>query len=319
MPNVLAAEGAGEALHLEGMSSEQVAAVLLVLGLPLAGFLLTALVGRRMGERPWIISVTAILAATAIASVLALGALTGPEPVRLGFTLYTWIPAGDFTVEAGFLFDNLTAVMLIVVTWIGALVHVYSIGYMAHDPGKWRFFAYLNLFMFSMLLLILADSYLVIFAAWELVGLSSYLLIGFWYQRRAPALASKKAFLVNRVADQGFLIGILGVFLLTGTRRRPRLLRALRVGRPAGAQRRGLPALRGRGRQVGAVPLPRLAARRHGGPHARLRAHPRGHHGQRRRLLHRAYVAALRHRARRRSSSSPPSASSRPSWRRRSR
>jgi NADH-quinone oxidoreductase subunit L len=217
VPNVLAAEGAGEALHLEAMSGEQTAAVLLVLGLPLAGFLLTALVGRRLGERPWIIAVAAILGATAIATVLAFGALTGPEAARLGFTLYTWIPAGDLQVEAGFLVDNLTAVMLIVVTWIGALVHVYSIGYMAHDPGKWRFFAYLNLFMFSMLLLVLADSYLVIFAAWELVGLSSYLLIGFWYTRRAPALASKKAFLVNRVADQGFLIGILGVFLLTGT------------------------------------------------------------------------------------------------------
>jgi NADH-quinone oxidoreductase subunit L len=217
VPEVFTAEAAGETLHLEGMSGEQAAAVLLVLGLPLAGFLLTALLGRRMGERPWIIAVTAILAATAVASVLALGALTAAEPVRLGFTLYTWIPAGDLQVEAGFLFDNLTAVMLIVVTWIGALVHVYSIGYMAHDSGKWRFFAYLNLFMFSMLLLVLADSYLVIFAAWELVGLSSYLLIGFWYQRRAPALASKKAFLVNRVADQGFLVGIMGIFLLTGT------------------------------------------------------------------------------------------------------
>ena len=125
--------------------------------------------------------------------------------------------SGDLQVEFGILFDNLTAVMLIVVTWIGSLVHVYSIGYMAHDPGKWRFFAYLNLFMFSMLLLVLADGYLVIFAAWELVGLSSYLLIGFWYRRRAPALASKKAFLVNRVADQSFLVGIMGVFLLTGT------------------------------------------------------------------------------------------------------
>ena len=88
---------------------------------------------------------------------------------------------------------------------------------MSHDPGRWRFFAYLNLFMFSMLLLVLADGYLVLFGAWELVGLSSYLLIGFWYTRRAPALASKKAFLVNRVADQGFLIGIIGVFLITGT------------------------------------------------------------------------------------------------------
>jgi NADH-quinone oxidoreductase subunit L len=214
---IFGAEAAEEALHLGEASSEQAVALLAVLALPLAGFLLTGLLGRRMGGRPWLIAVTAILAATAIASVLALGALVGPEPIRIGFTVYTWIPVGDLQVEFGILFDNLTAVMLIVVTWIGALVHVYSIGYMAHDPGKWRFFAYLNLFMFSMLLLVLADGYLVIFAAWELVGLSSYLLIGFWYRRRAPALASKKAFLVNRVADQSFIVGIMGVFLLTGT------------------------------------------------------------------------------------------------------
>ncbi len=214
---IFGAEAAEEALHLGGASSEQAMALLAVLALPLAGFLLTGLLGRRMGGRPWLIAVTAILAATAIASVLALGALVGPEPIRIGFTVYTWIPVGDLQVEFGILFDNLTAVMLIVVTWIGSLVHVYSIGYMAHDPGKWRFFAYLNLFMFSMLLLVLADGYLVIFAAWELVGLSSYLLIGFWYRRRAPALASKKAFLVNRVADQSFIVGIMGVFLLTGT------------------------------------------------------------------------------------------------------
>ena len=217
MTGILNAEAAEEALHLTQATSEQAAAILAVLALPLGGFLLTGLLGRRLGERSWVIAIAAILAATAIASVLALGALLGDEPVSLGFTLYTWIPAGDLQAEVGFLFDNLTAVMLIVVTWIGALVHVYSIGYMAHDPGRWRFFAYLNLFMFSMLLLVLADGYMVIFAAWELVGLCSYLLIGFWYKRRAPALASKKAFLVNRVADQGFLVGIIGVFLLTGT------------------------------------------------------------------------------------------------------
>ena len=97
--------------------------------------------------------------------------------------------------------------MLIVVTTVGMLVHVYSIGYMAHDPGRWRFFAYLNLFMFSMLLLVLADNFLLLFAAWELVGLSSYLLIGFWYRRRTAALAAKKAFLVNRVGDLGFALG----------------------------------------------------------------------------------------------------------------
>ena len=97
------------------------------------------------------------------------------------------------------------------VTTIGMLVHVYSIGYMGHDPGCWRFFAYLNLFMFSMLLLVLADSLLVVFAAWELVGLSSYLLIGFWYRKRSAALAAKKAFLVNRVGDVGFALGIMAI------------------------------------------------------------------------------------------------------------
>ena len=211
------AEGAERALELQPASSEQVALILLVLALPFAGFLLTGLVGRRMGKQPWLIAVVAILAATGLATILAFGALLGDEPARVGFTLYTWIPAGALQVEVGFLFDNLTALLLIVVTWIGSLVHIYSIGYMAHDPSRWRFFAYLNLFMFSMLLLVMTDSFLVLFGAWELVGLSSYLLIGFWYKRRAPALASKKAFLVNRVADHGFLIGIMGVFLLTGT------------------------------------------------------------------------------------------------------
>jgi len=138
--------------------------VLLVLALPLAGFLLTGLFGRRMGGRPWIIAIAAVLVATAVATLLAVEAFTSEEPIRYGFSLYTWIPAGKLQVEFGFLFDNLTAVMLIVVTWIGALVHVYSIGYMAHDGSRWRFFAYLNLFMFSMLLLVLADSYLVTLA-----------------------------------------------------------------------------------------------------------------------------------------------------------
>jgi len=215
-----AGSGAGhaeEALQLVPASSEQQLMLLAVLFLPLIGFLLTGLVGRRLGERPWIISISAVLISAALATILAFSALTSADPVRYGFTLYTWIPVGDLQVDFGFLFDNLTAVMLIVVTWIGSLVHIYSIGYMEHDESKWRFFAYLNLFMFSMLLLVMADSYLVIFAAWELVGLSSYLLIGFWYKRRAPALASKKAFLVNRVADHGFLVGIMGVFLITGT------------------------------------------------------------------------------------------------------
>ena len=117
----------------------------------------------------------------------------------------------------GFYVDALTGCLLIVVTTIGMLVHIYSIGYMAHDPGKWRFFAYLNLFMFSMLLLVLADNFLLVFAGWELVGLCSYLLIGFWYPRRSAAEAAKKAFLVNRVGDMGFALGIMAIWTQLGT------------------------------------------------------------------------------------------------------
>src|SRR5207247_3388023 len=133
------------------------------------------------------------------------------------FSIYTWIPAGTFQVPLSLAVDNLTAALLIVVTTVGMLVHVYSIGYMAGDPGKWRFFAYLNLFMFSMLLLVLADNFLVVFVAWELVGLCSYLLIGHWYRKRVAALAAKKAFIVNRVGDVGFALGIMAIFVTLGT------------------------------------------------------------------------------------------------------
>ncbi len=192
--------------------------MLLLLVLPMAGFVSTTVLGRRMG-RPWLIAVPAIIVVWAIASYLAFQALIqgafGNEAIS--FTAYEWIPAGDFRIPFNLFLDNLTAVMLLVVTTIGMLVHVYSIGYMAHDPSRWRFFAYLNLFMFSMLLLVLAGNYLLVFAAWELVGLSSYLLIGFWYHKRSAALASKKAFLVNRVGDVGFALGIMAIWTTVGT------------------------------------------------------------------------------------------------------
>ena len=149
--------------------------------------------------------------------------------------MYQWIPAGNFVVDVNFAVDALTAVMLIVVTTIGMLVHVYSIGYMAHDPGRWRFFTYLNFFMFSMLLLVLADNFLVLFVAWELVGLSSYLLIGFWYRRRSAALAAKKAFLVNRVGDLGFSLGIFAVWTVVGTLNFPDVFATLPAAVQSGA------------------------------------------------------------------------------------
>jgi NADH-quinone oxidoreductase subunit L len=192
--------------------------IVLIPILPLAGFVITAVVGRRLGKEAHWIPVGLVVLSWAISMVVAFSSLTGSAPFGHeghGVVLYNWIPAGAFNVQAGFFVDNLTACLLIVVTTIGMLVHVYSIGYMGHDPGYWRFFAYLNLFMFSMLLLVLADSWLVVFVAWELVGLCSYLLVGFWYTRRSAALAAKKAFIVNRVGDVGFALGIMAIFANT--------------------------------------------------------------------------------------------------------
>ncbi|HEV2005515.1 MAG TPA: NADH-quinone oxidoreductase subunit L, partial [Candidatus Limnocylindrales bacterium] len=194
--------------------------IVLIPALPLAGFLITAAFGRRLGEQAHWIPVGAVVLSWAVAMIVVTGALANSEPFGEnghGLTLWQWIPAGTFNVAAGFFVDHLTAALLIVVTTIGMLVHVYSIGYMAHDPGRWRFFAYLNLFMVSMLILVLADSWLLLFVAWELVGLSSYLLIGFWYRKNSAALAAKKAFIVNRVGDVGFALGIMAIFVNTGT------------------------------------------------------------------------------------------------------
>jgi NADH-quinone oxidoreductase subunit L len=197
---------------------------LLVL-IPIAGFAFTALFGRRLQLKVgrWaaeLVPVVAIIAVWLIALAIIVPTLQHAEPFGeqgLDITLWTWIPAGGFNVDIGFHVDALTACLLIVVTTIGMLVHVYSIGYMAHDNGTWRFFAYLNLFMFSMLLLVLANTWLLVFAGWELVGLSSYALIGFWYSKRSAALAAKKAFIVNRVGDVGFALGIMAIFVNTGT------------------------------------------------------------------------------------------------------
>ncbi len=193
--------------------------------LPIVGFAFTALFGRRLMLKfgrtaAEIVPVGLVIAVWVIAMIVVVPALQHADPFGtegLDVKLWTWIPAGNLTVDVGFHVDALTACLLIVVTTIGMLVHIYSIGYMAHDRATWRFFAYLNLFMFSMLLLVLANSWLLVFAGWELVGLSSYSLIGFWYHKRSAALAAKKAFIVNRVGDVGFALGIMAIFVNTGT------------------------------------------------------------------------------------------------------
>jgi NADH-quinone oxidoreductase subunit L len=132
-------------------------------------------------------------------------------------TLYRWIAAGSFTIDIAFQVDALTAMVLLVVSTVGFLVHVYSIGYMDGDRSMWRFFAYLNLFMFSMLLLIFGANYLMLYVGWEAVGLCSYALIGFWYKKPSAAGAAKKAFVVNRVGDFGFGLGVMMIWTTLGT------------------------------------------------------------------------------------------------------
>ena len=215
MPGIFQAEEglAGVEAVAHAGSTEQLLMTLLLV-LPILGFVLTAVVGRRL-SRPWLIAVPAIVVVWGIATWLVVaGAHRGCVPRRRASSSRSTSGSrrAPSMSTSGLFLDNLTAVMLLVVTTVGMLVHVYSIGYMAHDPNRYRFFAYLNLFMFSMLLLVLAANYLLVFAAWELVGLSSYLLIGFWYHKRSAALANKKAFLVNRVGDVGFALGIMAIW-----------------------------------------------------------------------------------------------------------
>ena len=195
--------------------------------------------------------------------------------------------------------------MILIVTGVGFLIHVYSLGYMHDDPDIARFFAYLNLFTASMLILVLGDSLPLLFVGWEGVGLCSYLLIGFWYTDMANADAGRKAFIANRVGDAAFLVGMFLLFWSLAKLGTPSLSftdvnrtgAAARRALAGGGDRRLPAALRRRDRQVGADPALRLAARRHGRPDAGLGAHPRRHHGHRRRLHDRAPLAALRARA----------------------
>src|SRR5439155_23434866 len=161
----------------------------IIIGLPLAGVAVNLLVGDRLGRHGvgWLACGSVFLAfLAALRDVLALAG--HPESARvIGETLWTWMKVGDFRVDVGLQLDPLSAVMVLVVTGVGFLIHVYSTGYMAHDPSYRRFFLYLNLFMVAMLTLVLADNFLLMFVGWEGVGLCSYLLIGFWYERPAAA------------------------------------------------------------------------------------------------------------------------------------
>ncbi len=191
--------------------------------LPLLGFVVNGLIGRKLKE-PFagIIGSATVGISFAIACSIFVALLNSTAGERSHTVeLFKWIAAGSIHVSVAYQLDQLSILMMLIVTGVGFLIHIYSIGYMHGDPGFWRFFAYLNLFIFAMLNLIMADNFLLLFLGWEGVGLCSYLLIGFWYDRKfekgTTGDAAKKAFIVNRIGDFGFLIGMFLIFEMFGT------------------------------------------------------------------------------------------------------
>src|ERR1700750_3280599 len=185
--------------------------------LPLLGSAIAGLLGRVIGARPSELVTTALLFVSAALSVTAFaGVALGGGATQI-IQILPWIHSGDFAVHWTVRIDTITAVILVVVTGVSSLVHLYSIGYMAEDPHRPRFFSYLSLFTFSMLMLVTANNFLQLFFGWEGGGLASYLLIGFWFTKPSANAAAIKAFVVNRVGDFGFLLGIFSLFLLVGS------------------------------------------------------------------------------------------------------
>jgi NADH-quinone oxidoreductase subunit L len=183
---------------------------------PLAASIVAGLFGRQVG-RAGAHTVTILGVAISFAlSVKVLWGLLHGTPVFDG-PVYTWLVSDGIRMEVGFLIDRLSALMMAVVTFVSLMVHVYTIGYMHDDPGYTRFFSYISLFTFAMLMLVMSNNLLQLFFGWEAVGLVSYLLIGFWYTRPSAIVANLKAFIVNRVGDFGFLLGIAGIVHLTGS------------------------------------------------------------------------------------------------------
>jgi NADH-quinone oxidoreductase subunit L len=190
----------------------------LLVALPLAGAAVLLLGGRRTDRWGHLLGVAMSLASFVVGLAMFVQMLGyGPEERRRTIHLWEFLNVGSFKVDMGLLVDPLSISFVLLITGVGTLIHVYSIGYMEHDPDRRRFFAYLNLFVAAMLLLVLGDNYLAMFIGWEGVGLASYLLIGFWQYKPTAAVAAKKAFVVNRVGDMGFLIAIMLMFGTFGT------------------------------------------------------------------------------------------------------
>ncbi len=190
--------------------------VWLIPACPLAAFLINGLFGRRfLGHLTGLIATVAVGLSALLSIGVFVEVLGGKTQTVVA--LYKWIAVGDFSINVSALIDPLSSVMLLVVTVVSFLIFVYSNGYMEHDAGFYRFFTWLSLFVFAMLILVMADNYLLMFVGWEGVGLCSYLLIGFWFERPEPYYAAKKAFVMNRIGDWGYTIGIITIFLVFGS------------------------------------------------------------------------------------------------------
>src|SRR5216117_2085886 len=190
----------------------------LIIFAPLAGAVINWLVGKRVRNEQFIgiVACGSVGVSTMLAFILAFksdDALRSLQPIM--DHLWTWIQVGAFRADFGLAMDRLSGIYALFVTFVGLLIHIFATGYMRGDDGYYRFFAYLNLFMFAMLTLVLADNFLLMFVGWEAVGLCSYLLIGFYLDKDEAAPAAKKAFIANRVGDWGFILGVMLIFFLT--------------------------------------------------------------------------------------------------------
>ncbi|MFZ8926770.1 MAG: NADH-quinone oxidoreductase subunit L, partial [Candidatus Nanopelagicales bacterium] len=190
----------------------------LLLALPLLGATVLLLGGRRTNRWGPYFAVLMVVGAAAYAVTLLLGMLGRSADDRaIGQTLFEWVFVGGFTAPVALQLDQLSIVFVLLITIVGSLIHIYSLGYMEHDPDRRKFFGYLNLFVAAMLLLVLADNYLLLYVGWEGVGLASYLLIGFWQYKPSAAAAAKKAFVMNRIGDVGLSLAIMLIFVTFGT------------------------------------------------------------------------------------------------------
>ncbi|MGS0688843.1 NADH-quinone oxidoreductase subunit L [Nakamurella sp. GG22] len=193
-------------------------ASVLLIALPLAGAIVLLLGGRRLDRVGHLIGCATVIAAFVLGLVIFANVLGDAATDRMhDVSVFTWIQSGSLNIDFGLLIDPLSLTFVLLITGVGSLIHIYSIGYMAHDADRRKFFAYLNLFVAAMLLLVLGNSFVTLYAGWEGVGLASYLLIGFWSDRPAAATAAKKAFIMNRVGDVGLALAIFLIFKETGT------------------------------------------------------------------------------------------------------